>query len=170
MEDLQGIKQAKTVAQKVLSGTLTWILLVVFVLSVVGFVSVLTSDSPSVALRKFFNHCFNGKYNEAWDMVKLGSDYAKQYSDDVKNFEDMWTRTKTHGTTYLKIRIDGAKFDVKSTSDRQVAIVAYTVMTREQVKDNKTGKISNQINDSNFGYITMEKLKGEGWKVIRPSK
>lgn len=170
MENLQGIKQTKTVTPKTLSGPLTWILLVVFVLSVVGFATVLTSVSPSVALRKFFNHCFDGKYNEAWDMVKLGSDYSQQYGDDVKKFEEMWTRTKTHGTTYLKIRIDGAKFDVKSTSDKQVAIVAYTVMTREQVKDEKTGKISNQINDSNFGYITMEKLKGEGWKLIRPSK
>jgi hypothetical protein len=170
MENLQGIKQAKVTTQKTLSGPVTWILLVIFVLSILGFGMILASDSPSVALRRFFNYCFDSKYDKAWQMVKLGSDYSQQYSDDIKKFEDMWTRTKTHGTTYLKIRIDSAKFDVKSTSDRQVAIVAYSVMTREQVKDDKTGKISNQLNDSNYGYITMEKLRGEGWKLIRPSK
>lgn len=170
MENLQGIKPAKVTSQKTLSGPITWIILVMFVMALFGFVQTVTSDSPAVAMRSFFDKCFAGNYEDAWKMVKTGSDYSQQFSDDIAKFQDMWTRTKTHGTTYLKIRIDGVEFSAKSTSTQQTAVVAYSIMTREQVKDEKTGTISNQINDSNLGYITMEKLAGQSWKLIRPSR
>ncbi|MBP7733065.1 MAG: hypothetical protein KA140_04800 [Caldisericia bacterium] len=170
MENLQGIKPAKMSSQKTLSGPITWIILIMFVLALFGFVQTLASDSPAVAMRSFFDKCFAGKYEDAWDMVKKGSDYSQQFNDKYSDFETMWTRTKTHGTTYLKVRIDGVEFGSKSTSTQQTAIVAYSIMTREQVKDDKTGTISNQINDANLGYITMEKLAGQGWKLIRPSR
>lgn len=170
MENLQGIKPAKMSSQKTLSGPITWIILVMFVLALFGFVQTLASDSPAVALRSFFQDCFDGRYEDAWGMVKLDSDYSQQYNDKIEKFQEMWARTKTHGTTYLKVRIDGVEFGSKSTSTQQTAIVAYSIMTREQTKDDKTGTISNQINDANLGYITMEKLAGQGWKLIRPSR
>jgi hypothetical protein len=168
MENLQRNKPTKTVSSKTLSGPLTWVILIVFVLSIFGFIQTIFSDSPATALRKFFNLCFDGKYEDAWDMVKLDSDYAKQYSGDVSKFKEMWTRTKTHGTTYLKIRIDAVLYDSKSTSERQVAAVKFTIMTQDQNKDNKTNVITNQINDANMGDLTLEKIKGQGWKLIRP--
>jgi hypothetical protein len=169
MENIQGNQPPKVKSSYVLSGPLTWIILLVFVLSIFGFGLALASDSPAITLRRFFTQCFEGQYSKSWEMVKPDSDYAKQFNGDPKVFEEMWTRTKTHGTTYLKIRIDGVTFSAKSTSDRQIAVVAYSIMTKEQSKDSE-GVVTNQINDANLGFMTMEKLKGQGWKLVMPNR
>ncbi len=169
MEDIQRHQPAKVNTSHTLSGPVTWIILVLFVMAVFGFISTVTSNSPATTLRKFYSLCMDGQYSKAWEMVKADSDYAKQFNSDPKVFEEMWTRTKTHGTTYLKVRIDGVTFSAKSTSDKMTAVVAYSFMTREQVKDSE-GVVKNQINDANLGYMTMEKLKGEDWKLTTPNR
>lgn len=169
MEDIQRHQPAKVKSPHTLSGPITWIILILFVMAVFGFIFTLTSDSPAITLRKFYGLCMDGQYTKAWEMVKPDSDYAKQFNSDPKVFEEMWTRTKTHGTTYLKVRIDGVTFSAKSTSDKMTAVVAYSFMTKEQVKDS-SGVVKNQINDANLGYMTMEKLKGEGWKLTLPNR
>lgn len=170
MENLQGHKPAKAVATRTLSGPLTWVILLVFVISIFGFVQAAVSDSPAVALRDFFQKCFKGDYANAWKYVQADSDYAKQFDGNQAKFEEIWVRTKSHGTTYLKLRIDGVTFSAKSTQSLQTVVVAYTVMTRDQQKDSTKSTVTNQINDANLGFMTMERKAGGSWQLVRPSR
>jgi hypothetical protein len=169
MENIQRNHPAKVAPARTLSGPLTWVILLVFLISVFAFVQVAVSNSPAIALRSFYQKCFKGDYASAWKSVKPSSEYSQQYDNDVSKFEEMWVRTKTHGTSYLKLRIDGVEFSAKSTPSLQTCVVAYTVMTRDQSTDSK-GTVSNQINDANFGYMTLERASGGDWKLIKPSR
>lgn len=182
MENLQRVSPKNQVTKSpirpntTLSGPMTWILLLIIVATLFGTVKTLASNSPAAALRTFFNHCFEGRYESAWNMVKTGSPY-QELKKDLKNFSEGWERSKSHGTDYVNIKIEQVVINQTSVKKGTpmvsilYCIMQYDEQEREKEKDNPSaGKVKVKIlQDSYRGEMFMEFIEGS-WKMVKAGR
>lgn len=182
MENLQRISPKNQIVKApikpntTLAGPLTWLLLLVIALTFFGSVKTLASNSPSAAIRSFFNYCFDGQYEKAWDMVKKGSQYM-ELKKDLATFTKSWETSKSHGTDYVNIKIEQVVINQTSVQKgTPIVSVLYCIMQYDEQErdkdknDPKAGKVKIKIlQDSYRGEMFMEFTEGS-WKMTRAGR
>jgi len=161
---------ARPKANHNLTGPLTWILLVVMLLVFVYGIGMMFLDSPAPVLRDYFESCFEGNYEAAWEHIMPDSVYMQQKGGDVQVFSDSWEKSKNHGTEYVGIRIDGVMWNLAGGKAKVLyAIMAYDQQTREKVSGSpEQGLYKVKIlQDSYIGSMFMSKDDADGkWKLV----
>lgn len=160
--------------ESTLAGPLTWFLLLVVGLTFIGSVYTIFQDSPASTIRNYFNLCFDGKYEQAWNTYTMqGSDFQKDKGGDLKTFSETWERSKNHGTDYLNVRIDGVRPIAKVTGNKKMVTVRFSLMqydedTKEKEPGNpKAGMVKVKVlQDSYSGSLVLEQVPGKSWQIV----